>query len=70
MMMTHGQQPNAKDVPPDQNNAIHYAGMSSIDKAERICALLSDGGEIFMPMRRRSSLFGSLCRALYLELLG
>jgi len=34
MMMTHGQQPNAKDVPPDQNNAIHYAGMSSIDKAE------------------------------------
>jgi PhnB protein len=80
MMMTHGQQPNAKDVPPDQKNAILYARMSigetdlmgsdvpserfqpmrsvylslsvnSIDEAERIFALLSDGGEIFMPMR-------------------
>jgi PhnB protein len=28
MMMTHGEQPNAKDVPPDQKNAIHYARMS------------------------------------------
>jgi PhnB protein len=28
MMMTHGQQPNAKDVPPDQKNAILYARMS------------------------------------------
>jgi PhnB protein len=28
MMMTHGQQPNAKDVPPDQENAILYARMS------------------------------------------
>jgi PhnB protein len=78
--MTHGQQPNAKDVPPDQKNAILYARMSigetdlmgsdvrsgrfqpmrsvylslsvnSIDEAERIFALLSDGAEIFMPMQ-------------------
>jgi len=80
MMMNHGQQPNAKDIPPDQKNAILYARMSigetdlmgsdvpsehfkpmrsvylslsvnSIDEAERIFALLSDGGEIFMPMQ-------------------
>jgi PhnB protein len=80
MMMTHGQQPNAKDVPPDQKNAILYARMSigdtnlmgsdvpserfqpmrsvylsislnSIGEAERIFALLSDGGGIFMPMQ-------------------
>jgi PhnB protein len=80
MMMTHGQQPNAKDVPPDQKNAILYARMgigetdlmgsdvpserfqpmrsvylslsvNSIDEAERIFALLSNGGEIFMPMQ-------------------
>jgi hypothetical protein len=25
MMMTHGEQPNAKDVPPDEKNAILYA---------------------------------------------
>ena len=80
MIMNHGQQPNAKDVPADQKNAILYARMSigdtdlmgsdvpsehfkpmrsvylslavnSIDEAERIFALLSDGGEIFMPMQ-------------------
>jgi PhnB protein len=80
MMMTHGEQPNAKDVPPNQKNAILYARMSigetdlmgsdvpserfqpmrsvylslslnSIGEAERIFALLSDGGEIFMPMQ-------------------
>jgi uncharacterized glyoxalase superfamily protein PhnB len=28
MMMTQGQQPNAKDVPPDQINAILYARIS------------------------------------------
>ena len=79
MMMTHGQQPNAKDVPPAQINAILHARMdiggtellgadvpperfqpmrsvylslavSSIEEAERIYALLSDGGQIFMPM--------------------
>ena len=80
MMQTHGQQPNAKDVPPEQKNAILYARMSigetdlmgsdvpsdrfqpmrsaylslsvnSMDEAERIFALLSDGGEVFMPMQ-------------------
>src|ERR1700683_2257727 len=80
MMMTQGQQPNPKDVPFDQKNAILYARMSIGDtdlmgsdvpserfqpmrsvylslsvntsgEADRICALLSDGGEIFMPMQ-------------------
>jgi PhnB protein len=80
MMMTHGQQPNAKDVPPELKNAILYARMSigetelmgsdvppdrfqpmrsvylsltvsSIEEAERIYALLSDGGQIFMPIQ-------------------
>jgi PhnB protein len=80
MMMTYGDQPNAKDVPPDQKDAILYARMSigetdlmgsdvpadrfqpmrsvylclsvnATDEAERIFALLSEGGEIFMPMQ-------------------
>jgi len=80
MIMNHGQQPNAKDVPADQKNAILCARMSigdtdlmrsdvpsehfkpmrsvylslsvnSIDEAERIFALLSDGSEKFMPMQ-------------------
>ncbi len=71
---------NAKDVRPDQKNAILYAririgetdlmgsdvpserfqpmrsvylslSLDSIDEAERIFTLLSDGGEIFMPMQ-------------------
>jgi PhnB protein len=80
MMMTHGEQPNAKDVPPNHKDAILYARMSigetdlmgsdvpserfqpmrsvylslsvnTTGEAERIFALLSDGGEIFMPMQ-------------------
>ena len=80
MMMTHAEQPNAKDVPPGQKDAILYARMNigetdlmgsdvpserfqpmrsaylslslnSIGEAERIFALLSDGGETFMPMQ-------------------
>ena len=80
MMMTHGQQPNPNDVPPDWKNAILHARInigetelmgadvpperfqpmrsvylsltvSNIDEAERIYALLSDGGQIFMPMQ-------------------
>jgi PhnB protein len=80
MMMTHSEQPNAKDAPPDQKDAILYARMSigetdlmgsdvpaerfqpmrsvylslSVNtrgEAERIVALLSDGGETFMPMQ-------------------
>jgi PhnB protein len=79
MMMTHGEQPNAADVPPDWKNAILHARMTlggtellaadippdrfqpmrsaylslaldSIEEAERVYKLLSDGGEIFMPM--------------------
>ncbi len=80
MMMTHGEQPNAKDLPPNHKDAILYARMSigetdlmgsdvpserfqpmrsvylslslsSIGEAERIFAVLSDGGEIFTPMQ-------------------
>ncbi len=79
MMMTHGQQPDAQNVPPDWKNAILHARMNigetelmgadvppdrfqpmrsaylslivgSTDEAERIYAVLSDGGQIFMPM--------------------
>jgi PhnB protein len=80
MMMTHGQQPNAKEVSPGWEKAILHARISigetellgadvpperfqpmrsayltlivgSMEEAERIYALLSEGGEIFMPMR-------------------
>ena len=79
MMMTHGQQPNAQDVPPDRKDTILHARISigetelmgadvpperfqpmrsaylsllvdSTEEAERIYALLSEGGEIFMKM--------------------
>jgi PhnB protein len=79
MMTTRDEQPNAKDIPSDQKDAILYARMSiggtdsmgsdvssdrfqptrrvylplSVDstgEAERVFALLSDRGEIFMPM--------------------
>lgn len=79
MMMTHGQQPNPNDVPPERKNAILHARLNigetelmgadvpperfqpmrsaylsllvdSIEEAERIYALLSEGGQIFMPM--------------------
>ena len=79
MMMTHGQMPNAQDVPPDRKDTILHARISigetelmgadvpperfqpmrsaylsllvdSTEEAERIYALLSDGGEIFMKM--------------------
>ena len=81
MMMTHGQQPNAKDVPADRKDTILHARISigetelmgadvpperfqpmrsaylsllvdSTEEAERIYALLSDGGEIFMKMEK------------------
>ena len=79
MMMTHGQMPNAQDVPPDRKDTILHARITigetelmgadvpperfqpmrsaylsllvdSTEEAERIYALLSDGGEIFMKM--------------------
>jgi len=80
MIMTHGQQPNANEVPTDWKNAILHArlsigetelmgadippdrfqpmrsaylslSVSSTEEAERVYALLSDGGQIFMPMQ-------------------
>jgi PhnB protein len=79
MMMTGGQLPNPKDVPPKQKNTILHARIriggtelsgadvpperfkpmrsaylslrvDSVEETERIYALLSDGGEIFMPI--------------------
>ena len=79
MMVTHGQQPNPENVPPEWKNAVLHARISiggtellgadipperfqpmrsaylslivdSTPEAERIYALLSDGGQIFMPM--------------------
>jgi PhnB protein len=80
MMMTHGEQPGASDIPHDWKKAILHAritvggtellgsdvpperfqpmrsvylslAVNSIDQAESIYALLSDGGQIFMPMQ-------------------
>jgi PhnB protein len=80
MMMTHGEQPDPSQVPPDWRKAILYVRMTigetelmgsdvpaerfqpmrsvylslavtSTSEAERIYALLSDGGQIFMPMQ-------------------
>ncbi len=80
MMMTHGQGPNANNVPADWRNAVLHAridigetvlmgadippdrfqpmrsvylslSVGSNEQAERIYALLSDGGQIFMPMQ-------------------
>jgi PhnB protein len=80
MMMTHGQQPDPNNVPPNWSNAILHArielggtvlqgadippdrfqpmrsaymslGLDSTEEAERVYSLLSEGGEIFMPMQ-------------------
>jgi PhnB protein len=79
MMMRHGEQPDASQVPPEWKNAVLHARISvggtellgadippdrfqpmrsaylsltvtSVEEAERLYALLSDGGQIFMPM--------------------
>jgi len=79
-MMTHAEQPDSKNVPPDWLKSILYARMTigetelmgsdvpperfqpmrsvylsltvaSSEEAEKIHALLSEGGEIFMPMQ-------------------
>jgi len=79
MMMTHGEQPDGANVPPERQKDILHAritlggtellaadvpperfqpmrsaylslSVDSIEEAERIHALLSDGGQIFMPM--------------------
>lgn len=45
----------ASDVPPDRFQPMRSVylslGVSSTEEAERIHALLSDGGQIFMPMQ-------------------
>ncbi len=80
MMMTHGEQPDPSNVPPERQKDILHAriiigetelsaadvpperfqpmrsaylslSVTSIEEAERIHALLSDGGQIFMPMQ-------------------
>jgi len=80
MMMTHGQAPDASEVPVERKNTILHARLSigetelmgadvppdrfqpmrsaylsllvdSAGEAERIYAVLSNGGEIFMPMQ-------------------
>ncbi len=80
MIMTQGQVPGAKNVPPERADDVVHARMTigetellasdvppetnfqpmrsvylslslgSIEEAERIYALLSEGGQIFMPM--------------------
>ncbi len=79
MMMRHGEQPNAANVPADWKNAILHARIEfgktvlmgadippdrfqpmrsayltltadSAEQAERLYALLTDGGQIFMKM--------------------
>ncbi len=79
MLTTHGEQPNAEnvpagwkdavlharidigdttvlgaDIPPDRFQPMRSAYLSlmadSVEEAERAYALLSDGGQIFMPM--------------------
>jgi PhnB protein len=78
-LTTHGELPDASNVPPEWKNAVLHARIelgetvvmaadippdrfqpmrsaylsllvTSIEEAERIYALLSDGGQIFMPM--------------------
>ncbi len=79
MMVTHAEQPNPQNVPPEWKDAILHArirlggtelfgadilpdrfqpmrsaylslSVDSIEEAERIYGLLSDGGQVFMPM--------------------
>ncbi len=79
MISTHGEQPNADNVPPNWKHAVLHARidlggttvmgadippdrfkpmrsayltlmLNSVAEAERIYTLLTDGGEIFMPM--------------------
>jgi PhnB protein len=80
MMMKHGQQPNAQNVPPGWEHAVLHARMSlggtellgadippdrfqpirsaylsltvdSDQEADRVFGLLSEGGQVFMPMQ-------------------
>src|SRR5437762_1530313 len=59
------------DIPPDRFKPMRSAYLSltvgSIDEAERIYGLLSDGGEIFMPMQET---FFALCFAMLRDKFG
>jgi PhnB protein len=79
ILTTHGEQPDASQVPPEWRNAVLHARIEigdttilgadippdrfqpmrsaylslladSLEEAERVYALLADGGQIFMPM--------------------
>jgi PhnB protein len=79
MLMRHGEQPDARNVPPEWKNAVLHARMTlggteifgadippdrfqpmrsaylsltvnSAEEADRVYALLKDGGQIFMKM--------------------
>lgn len=56
MLMRHGDRPAPSGVPPEWKDKVllrsAYLSLSlgSIDEAERIYALLSDGGQVFMPV--------------------
>jgi len=79
MLMTHGQGPNAANLPADQRDAVLHARLElagtvvmgadipnsepmrsayltltigTAEEAERIYALLSEGGQIFMKMEK------------------
>ena len=79
MLMTHGEGPQAANVPADQRNAVLHARLElagtvvmgadipksepmrsayltlttdTAEEAERVYALLSDGGQIFMKMEK------------------
>lgn len=80
MLTTHGEQPDATQVPPDWRDAVLHARidiggttifgadippdrfqpmrsaylsllLDSVEEAERVYALLADGGQTFMPMQ-------------------
>ena len=79
MLMRHGEQPNAQQVPPEWKRAVLHARMNiggtellgadippdrfqpirsaylsltidTSEETERVFALLSDGGQVFMPL--------------------
>ena len=79
LMMTHGQGPNAANLPPEQQDTILHAriqignsvimgadipksepmrsayltlSVDSAEEAERLYAVLSEGGQIFMKMEK------------------
>ena len=79
MMMTHGEGPNAANLPPDQRTAVLHARLElantilmgadipkaepmrsayltltldNENEAERVYALLSEGGQVFMKMEK------------------